>query len=56
MKKNLKNAALALGLALLAALPATLKAAEHNYYVTVDGRPTLTSGIYAGLEAVSKPS
>jgi hypothetical protein len=48
MKKILKHAALALGLALFAALPATVKAAEHNYYVTVDGRPTLTSGTYAG--------
>ena len=48
MKKILKHAALAVGLTLFAALPATVKAAEHNYYVTVDGRPTLTSGTYAG--------
>jgi len=38
----------ALALVMLSATAASVRAAEHNYYLTVDGRPTLTSGTYTG--------
>jgi hypothetical protein len=41
-------ASFAFGLLLLSAAAVTARAAEHNYYLTVDGRPTLASGTYAG--------
>ena len=48
MKMSSKFAGFAFGLLLLSAAAVTARAAEHNYYLTVDGRPTLTSGTYAG--------
>lgn len=41
-------ACFALALAMLSATAASVRAAEHNYYLTVDGRPTLASGTYTG--------
>lgn len=41
-------AAFAFGLLVCSAAAITACAAEHNYYLTVDGRPTLTSGTYTG--------
>ncbi|BBO32723.1 hypothetical protein PLANPX_2335 [Lacipirellula parvula] len=35
-------------LAMISLSAVAARAAQHNYYVTVDGRPTLTSGTYAG--------
>lgn len=48
MRMSSKFAAIAFGLLLYSAAAVTACAAEHNYYLTVDGRPTLTWGTYAG--------
>ena len=48
MRMSSKFAGFTFGLLLLCATAVTARAAEHNFYLTVDGRPTLTLGTYAG--------
>ena len=48
MKVLSRLASCAAALAMISLSAVAAHAAQHNYYVTVDGRPTLTSGTYAG--------